>query len=92
MKLGLFDVFLRETKESDKETWRSASRSELFIKVNDYWGYKMCHIDVMQRHTMWTSICALHTHALWPQATKFNIVETLKPAAHDACFPGLLAF
>jgi len=30
-------VFLRETKESGRETWRSASRSELlFVKVDDY--------------------------------------------------------
>jgi len=37
MKLGLFDAFLREMKESGRETWWIASRSELlFVKVDDY--------------------------------------------------------
>jgi len=37
MKLGLFEAFLCETKESGRGTWRSASRSELlFVKVDDY--------------------------------------------------------
>jgi len=47
---GLFDEFLRKTKESGRKTWRSASRSEFsIVKVADYWGYKICHIDAMQR-------------------------------------------
>jgi len=50
MKLGLFDAFLRETKEFNRKTWRSVSRSELlFVKIDDFCGYETCHIDVMQR-------------------------------------------
>jgi len=58
MNLGLFDAFLRKTKESGRKTWQSASRSELlFVKVDDFWGYETYHIDVLQRqHIMWMRI------------------------------------
>jgi len=39
MKLGSFDTFFHETKESGRKKCRSASRSEiLIVKVDDYLG------------------------------------------------------
>jgi len=75
MNLSLFDAILRKTKESGRKTWWSASWSELLIiKIDDYWGYEIGHIDVMQQRSMGTFSCAwLHAHAPWSQATKFNI-------------------
>jgi len=85
MKLGLFDAFLRETKEIwQRNVAVGLAKRVLFVKVDDFWGYDTCHIDMMQQHTMCmrmlhaTCACAWFcAHALWSQATKFNIVETL---------------
>jgi len=75
MKLGLFDAFLREMKESGRETWWIASRSELlFVKVDDYWGYETCHIDVLQRRER-AGTCA------WSRAICACVKVTVKVCA-----------
>jgi len=38
MKLGLFDTFLRETKNMAKKDG-GLPRELLFVKVDDYWDY-----------------------------------------------------
>jgi len=51
IKLGLFDAFLHETKESGRKKCRSASRSEiLIVKVGDLTGYETCHTDEIRRN------------------------------------------